>query len=270
MSKRFTYWNGFSSSLASYTTDFITETGISDVTIINALTAFEASLTSAGIIDYAFPASNKIRALYVIVGGTAALHKYNFLDPRDLDAAFRLTFFGGMSHSSTGMVGNGTTGYANTHLTPSTWLSQNDTHRSVYVRDNTAAPEVEIGAIVDFSNLLNISTRFSDSKMYYSANGPFTGVANSDSRGMFTASRLASGSNQAYKNGVLFDSSSQISKTLIGFDILLSARNISGTPRSNSSKEISLASVGSGMTATEASDYYNAVQTLQTSLSRQV
>ena len=71
------------SSSASYTSDFLTATGITDATIISALTAMEASLTSAGLINYATPASNKIKALYPFVGGTASLHKWNFLDARN-------------------------------------------------------------------------------------------------------------------------------------------------------------------------------------------
>ncbi len=38
----------------------------------------------------------KIKAIYPMIGGVASSHKYNLKDPRDLDAAFRLTFSGHM------------------------------------------------------------------------------------------------------------------------------------------------------------------------------
>ena len=55
-------------------------------------------------------------ALYPFVSGSAIGHKYNLIDPQDTDAAYRLTFLGGITHSSTGMQGKGITGYANTHF----------------------------------------------------------------------------------------------------------------------------------------------------------
>ena len=56
-------------------------------------------------------------AVYGFVGGTSASHKWNWKDLRDVDAAFRLSFVGGVTHSANGMQGNGTTGYANTFYT---------------------------------------------------------------------------------------------------------------------------------------------------------
>lgn len=62
-------------------------------------------------------------AVYGFVGGTAASHKWNWKDLRDVDAAFRLTYGGTVTHSANGMQGNGTTGFANTNLNPATSLT---------------------------------------------------------------------------------------------------------------------------------------------------
>ena len=99
------------------TSEFLTATGITDATIINALNAMDTSLISAGLLPSGTGAG-KIKALYPIVGG-ASSHKYNFVDPRDVDAAFRLQFFGGWTHSANGMQPNRINGWANTFLTPS-------------------------------------------------------------------------------------------------------------------------------------------------------
>lgn len=62
----------------------------------------------------------KYKALYPVIGGTASAHKWNLKDPRDLDAAFRLTFNGTWTHNEFGAKGDGATGtYANTHLVDS-------------------------------------------------------------------------------------------------------------------------------------------------------
>lgn len=59
------------------------------------------------------------KVLYLMLGGTASTHRWNAKDLRDLDAAFRLGYQGGINHSANGMQGDGATGAANTFLVPS-------------------------------------------------------------------------------------------------------------------------------------------------------
>jgi hypothetical protein len=96
---------------------FLSATGITDATIISALNAMDTSLISAGLLP-AGTGAGKIKALYPIVGGTAATHKFNFVNPLDTNAAFRLTFNGGWTHSANGIEPNGTNAYANTYISP--------------------------------------------------------------------------------------------------------------------------------------------------------
>jgi hypothetical protein len=56
-----------------------------------------------------------MKAIYPFVGGTASAHKYNLKDPRDLDAAYRLSFSGGWTHNANGITGNGVNTYAQTY-----------------------------------------------------------------------------------------------------------------------------------------------------------
>jgi hypothetical protein len=63
---------------------------------------------------------SNIQSWYPFVGGDANRHKFNALNPDDTDGAYRLTFFGSLTHNSNGITGDGTTGYADTHLTPQT------------------------------------------------------------------------------------------------------------------------------------------------------
>src|SRR4051812_19742835 len=58
--------------------------------------------------------ASKLPAVWPIAGSTASSQKFNLMDPRDLDAAYRLTFTNTI-HDSTGVDGDGATSWADTH-----------------------------------------------------------------------------------------------------------------------------------------------------------
>ncbi len=80
--------------------------------------------------------SGKIVGLYPFIGGNANCHKWNLLDLRDDDSAYRLTFYGSPVHDMNGMNGllNPST-YAATHL-PIASLGQNSQHYAVWSNEN--------------------------------------------------------------------------------------------------------------------------------------
>jgi hypothetical protein len=88
---------------------FITAAGITDPTQQSAIDALVVGLKADGL-------WTSMMAIYPLVGGTASSQKYNLKDPRDLDAAYRLTFGGGWVHNSSGIVGNGFNTYADTYI----------------------------------------------------------------------------------------------------------------------------------------------------------
>lgn len=92
---------------------FITATGITDNTQKSAVNSLVLSLKGYSV-------WSSLNVIYPFVGGTATTHKFNLKDPRDLDAAYRLTFFGGMTHNSNGITGNGTNAYAKITTPPTT------------------------------------------------------------------------------------------------------------------------------------------------------
>ena len=254
-----------SSAYGILTTAWIAATGETDLTILGALNTLESDLTTYGL-------TSKIKALYPFVGGTAAKHKFNFMDARDLDAAFRLVFSGGWTHSSTGALPNGTNAYADTFFNPNTLsIISTSHHLSYYSRTNSNSTEIEIGYLSGGpQSLLEIRT---SGLTYYiiNQNSPYATASDSNSQAFYLANRTGIGVVNGWKNGVKVATSTQLAyPTLINGNYYIGACNNSGTAQYFSTKESAFASIGDGLTDTEAANFYTRVQTYQTALSRNV
>lgn len=241
-----------------------------DPTISAATHQLFTDLKDAGIYT-------KMKGLWLIVGGTAAKHKWNAVDPRDLDAAFRLTFVGAWTHGATGMNASGSyPNHARTFLVPSAVLTENDTHLAVYSRTNNNVGD-DIGAHGSGNGkVLYLSCRTSgnfDAVMNQTASAvEIVSAANADGRGFYVASRRSSTDFETYKNGV-----SQGTYTIAeagarpDFDFFIGDRNFGGAGLGNNSqKEYALISVGDSLTDQNVTDYTTAVQAFETTLGRAV
>jgi hypothetical protein len=247
---------------------FLTATGITDPTIESAINNLVLDLKSYGL-------WTKIDALYPIVGGTATTHKYNLKDPQDTDAAFRLTFSGTVTHSSNGMVGNGTSGYANTHMNSSTEMGggQNDAHLFIYSSAMTARGEAAAGALDQVATpdrLLSINLRNPSNNM---TTGLFTNNTYSSTAvgtltsGFFGMSRITSTQYVVQYNTT--QSTKVVASTAPpAFDVYLMAISNRGTAQSFSNKTLALVSLGYGLTTSEMLDFETVNSTFQTALSR--
>lgn len=221
---------------------------------------------------------SKMKAVYPVIGGTAAAHKFNLVDPRDVNAAYRLSFSGGWTHSATGMLPNGSTGYADTFL-PGNALSQNSAHLSYYSRSNTAGGagvfKVEMGYAVlgVVGNNLVIKR---DNLTYAGAintitfNGTTTILT--DTRGFFMGNRISATVHSLYRNGGLFISANDNSVAPGALNHWIGARNFPSAPAATNytDRQCAFASIGDGLTDAEARAFYQIVQAFQTKLGRQV
>ena len=117
------------SGLDSDASAFITAAGLTDPTQKSAINTLVKDMKASGL-------WTKMKAVYPMVGGTATSMKFNLKDPRDLDAAFRLTWSGGWTYSATGATPNGTNAYADTKYSPNSY-SSNGVNYGIYTR-NTA------------------------------------------------------------------------------------------------------------------------------------
>jgi len=216
---------------------------------------------------------SKMKAIYPFVGASANTHKYNLKDPRDTNDAFRLSFSGGYTHDNNGIQGNGTNAFADTFLIPNNTLSLNDTHISLYSRTNNIADIIDMGANDNPSSVSNAITfqfRWSDGNMYSRVHNETTsGTLNTNSQGFYIASRINSGNHKLFKNNTSYNFNIPSTARSIR-PIYISAWNNTGGTFYYSNRQYTFASIGDGLTDTEASDFYNIVETFQTSLGRQI
>jgi hypothetical protein len=255
--------------------NFVNAALISNETQQIAINTLTTDLKNAGL-------WSKMKAIYPFVGGTASTHKWNLKDPRDLDAAFRLTFTGGWTHSSTGALPNGTNAYADTFMIANPTISETSNHLSYYSRtigSGTSTVRQDIGASDSPSYNSSILLAIRQSGVYYAIsftnNASLISNTNADSYGFYSNSRTSSTSHKAYKNGVQIGSTN--TTVTSGYSSMTSARiyigatSVSGTGINNySDRECAFATIGEGLTDAEASSLYTIVQKYQTTLGRQV
>lgn len=110
---------------------FFTAAGITDPTQKSAVTSMVIALKAAGLWTIS-------KAIYPFVGNAAASTKYNLKDPRDLDAAYRIVWAGGVTHDSNGVTFNGTTGVGDTKFVPSTVYPSSRMSFHYYLKSYTA------------------------------------------------------------------------------------------------------------------------------------
>lgn len=269
MSKKLFYY-GSTSSYTARTLAFLAATGISDTTIANALNTFDLGLISNSL-------DTKVKQFCPVVGGTATTHKSNFMNPADTDAAFRLTFAGGITHSATGMLFNGSTGFANTHLIPSVDLSSNNQYYGVYIRTNNAwmsGFDVAIGGRDGSNRASFIQPKRSDGFASLALNNGLANnifYANADARGYFSGTRRGANDCETYKSGV----SKGTDVTASGFTAstvknYIGAANLNGTANVFVNQEICTVIQGLALTTAEDLILYNLIQAFNTALSRQI
>ena len=234
---------------------WIVATSESDGTIISALRTFEEGLITNSFVS-------RLPVIYPLVGGNSTKHALNFMNT----ATYPLTFTGGLTHSATGVLPNGTTGYADTGYKMSDFPNVNKYSIGYYSRTNTNTG-VDMGSYD--ASILDIESRYSGSFYGGNGGGGYILVANADGRGFYVNCRTTSSRVDLYKDGVSVGNSGG-TPTVSTINMYLFARNDFGVTSYFGSKECAFSFIGYDFTQAEMTTFYNLVQTLQTSLSRQV
>jgi hypothetical protein len=217
-----------------------------------------------------------MKAIYPMVGASAAACAQNLKS-----SSFTGTFSSGWTFASTGVTPNGTSAYMNTGLAPSGNLTSNNTHISYYSRtDNAIVTSCDIGVSGGSPlflpiNLMYIRTNlnFFRSANYNYGTPTVMDVSNLDARGFYMGNRTSNVLTNCWKNGSKQNTNTATETQNISTvtnTYYLGACNLGGTADQFSSRQCAFSSIGDGLTDTQASNLYTAVQTFNTTLSRQV
>jgi hypothetical protein len=204
-----------------------------------------------------------------MVGASAAACAQNLKS-----SSFTGTFTSGWTFASTGVTPNGTSAYFDTSMNPSTNLTKTNHHISFYSRtQNTSVSGWNIGCEAA-PNASNLSVYFAAVAQKgflsgtYPANWAFSTSTNT--LGFHIGSETSSTSSKLYQNSSLLATNTTLNLTpFSNLNYYIGANN-TGTAANFTPHECSLASIGDGLTDTQASNFYTAVQAFQTTLSRQV
>jgi hypothetical protein len=262
------------SQIASFDADAVAFFG-RVTTAGGSLSATEKAAVNTLVVDMkAAGIWSAMKAIYPMVGASAAACAQNLKS-----SSFTGTFTSGWTFASTGVTPNGTSAFFNSTLIPDNHLTLNNTHLSVYSRTNVSSNVTDIGTndnattyLPLFKMILRDITNSYNSFQYSFESGQILKVSNTDSQGMYISSRTSNISHKAYKNSsniatvTSLNNQTRISK----FSVYISASNNNGVAAEFSDRQCAFASIGDGLTDTQASNFYTAVQAFQTTLSRNV
>ena len=270
------FFGGLDSNAAA----LITAAGITNTTQINAINNIFKDLKGQGTNNSTYDFYSRLTAFWLFVGGSAAAHKFNAKDPRDLDAAYRLSFSGGWTHDSNGSKGNGTNSYADTFLAQNV-IATNTNGLSIYFRENTARNEIQIGHLkrpefyateIGMGYISGANTKFFGGDKY-DQNFGTTNYTNIN--GLIRLNRTSSTNYKVYRNGVQTESLNYTANTITDTTTSLigaERRSDTNTAQSYSNKTFCFADIMASNTLSAAEElvYYNIIQAFQTALSRNV
>jgi hypothetical protein len=241
-------------------TNFFNSTQITDTTMKRAINDLVVQLKKDSL-------WNKFLAIYPMVGGTASSTKWNLKDPRDLDAAYRISWNGTPVFKSTGVTCSTTNDWGNTHLVDSL-LSYDNTSVSFYSETSNQIAGYDMGCsngIYPY-NIMAIYEDFSKDVVntLFNAYGP-TQYQPSKTTGLFVNSS---------KNGkvVRYDNGISVADYGGPYDAYTNQAITIGKIIDDDhmgQRECALATIGQGLTAAEVETFYDIVQSFQSALGRQ-
>lgn len=238
-------------------------TGITS-TVSAATNTMFVSLKSAGLYT-------KIDALYPFLGGIAASCKWNAKNPVDTNAAFRLTFNGGVTFTQDkGYKGNGINSYAETYWIQSGQTTTGNTSIGVFISMSGAnADGFDIGSTssslwlaLDTSRTGNLRGGIESGLVNFTAQTPSQGIN-------FNAISRASNSTVLFvaRGSGVQSFSSTGSATLQSIQTWIGGANGFG---SYTDSGIGTAFIGDGLTSTELGNLRNIITTFNTTLGRNI
>ena len=240
---------------------FIDSSGITDQTQKDAICTLVKQLQDSAL-------WTKMVAVYPFVGGTASTHKWNLKIPVNSDAAYRIVFFGGWTHSSNGALPNGTNAYADPRIIVGTAIGASSIHFSKFNRTNDLTGN-KIDGTYDVNNNTFFQANYSAGNAIVGSVGSIVSYTPTDARGFYVTSRTSLSLIKTFRNGTQIGTSTT-AMTVVPNTIYIhiGARAEAGVDNFYNTYECTFASYGTGLTDAEASTLYNIVNIFQTTLGR--
>lgn len=184
---------------------YIDSAGITNQSEKDAVCNFVTQLKNYSLWD-------KIIAAYPLAGTTSTSQKWNLKDPRDLDAAYRITWSGTLTHNSSG-VKPSSGGKGSTHIAYNS-VDIDSVSIAAYITENLYSNFSAVGIAPNISELY----AFSGSVVYFwrhganivSTNGA---TGSSDARGFYLGNSTSAGTS-AWFNGVVKSSQSTVATSV--------------------------------------------------------
>jgi len=195
---------------------------------------------------------------------SAATCKWNIIDPRNLDAAFRLTFVNSPVFSViNGMEQNGSgNGYANSHFVESANMTAGNNGMTADVKNAPIFPNDYIMGVQTIFSIRKIGPYlvYSASQLINTGFGPNNTIS---------FSRRSATDFEAYYNGSSVGTNTTNSSTQSAADVFIGAVNGgAGSPIDFHEGDITFAVLHDGLTDNESQDLYDAINTWNTNLGR--
>ena len=238
------------------TTAYSTATGINDPTILNALNTWDTSIIANSL-------DNVYKQVLFLAAGTSVTAVVNFMNPSTLSA----TPIGGLSFSTSGVLGNKTNSYFNSNFKPSTQLSSRDSaHLSFYSNLETFTSWQSINGGYD-GNRFHYYDGSGTNYMAVNASGLYSNSPAFLKKGTFLINRNNS-ANFTASNGFVKNTFTETSTPLVsanlGIGQLLDGSN--NPMGAYLDLRYSFWTAGSGMTASQETAHHIGLTTLMTTL----
>lgn len=222
------------------------------------------------------PVYAKIKEMWLYFGASAATHALGFKNVADI------TWTGNIVHSATGAKSDGTTGYGNLNLNPSTvgGLTAENVGISFYSRTETGpADEREMGG-EDTASLavLRFIVKLNNQTSYFEAGAKGTGILENvpvPTTGLFVTTSTNTTEYTPYRNGASLGPAQKAgdaprSVLYNGPLLILAQGDQNGVPQGFSTKECCFAAVTAGLTAADVVDLNAFVEPVQDLFNRGV
>ena len=236
---------------------FYDASGISDTTQKTAINNLVKELKDSSL-------WTRFIAIYPMVGGSASTTKWNLKDPRDLDTAYRLTFYGSPVYASTGVLFPSVIDYADTHLPDSAIGGYNNAAISFFSRTQNTISGYDMGCTDGASpyNELSVYAAEGDDIEWFGFND------NSDSlntTGLFILSSTPTNVVR-YHNGISVHSKgTPPNNQHTNLTFLIGKSRVTQHP---GQKECALATMGNSLSDSQALTFYNIVKHFENFLNR--